>query len=102
MGLWMAALNVTKKHDRRFDTEWKVSQSYHYLAIKVRHLQPRGCFNDYVVLHKRDPQSMYKKHHQLVSSHFKNQCDKESLWRPEYEYNWEVLPSKCCPGRGYD
>eukprot|EP00039_Didymoeca_costata_P001004 m.48755 g.48755 ORF g.48755 m.48755 type:complete len:330 (+) comp10583_c0_seq3:117-1106(+) len=86
MGLWMAALNVTKKHDRRFDTEWK----------------PRGCFNDYVVLHKRDPQSMYKKHHQLVSSHFKNQCDKESLWRPEYEYNWEVLPSKCCPGRGYD
>ena len=37
---------------------------------------------------------------QLHASNFRRQCDKEQLWRVEYDYNWQAPPSKCCKGRG--
>ena len=84
MGLWMSPLNVTRKHDKRFDTEWR----------------PRGCSNKYVVLHKQTAKEMYEKHERLMASDFGRQCNKEYLERAEYEYDWSKPPSKCCPGRG--
>eukprot|EP00038_Savillea_parva_P012109 m.202299 g.202299 ORF g.202299 m.202299 type:complete len:428 (+) comp21721_c0_seq1:38-1321(+) len=86
LGLWLAPLNITRKHDVRFDTEWR----------------PRGCFNKYVVLHKREASDMLTKHERLLNTSFQVQCPTEyqNGRRVEYEYNWSVLPSKCCPGRG--
>eukprot|EP00035_Acanthoeca_spectabilis_P000928 m.76335 g.76335 ORF g.76335 m.76335 type:complete len:422 (-) comp10518_c0_seq1:626-1891(-) len=86
LGLWLAPLNITRKHDTRFDTEWR----------------PRGCYDRYVVLHKRSAEEMETKHSRLVNTSFKVQCPSEyrNKGRSEYVYNWSVLPSNCCPGRG--
>jgi len=86
LGLWLAPLNITRKHDTRFDTEWF----------------PRGCYNHYVVLHKQTAADMMNKHNRLTKSGFTVQCPSEyrNGKRVEYEYNWTVLPSNCCPGRG--
>jgi galactosylxylosylprotein 3-beta-galactosyltransferase len=86
MGLWMGPLNVTRKHDKRFDTEWK----------------SRGCSNKYVVLHRQSAIQMHEKHERLINSNMKRQCHDEYKERVEYEYDWSKPPSKCCPGRGFD
>ncbi|EDQ91024.1 uncharacterized protein MONBRDRAFT_23896 [Monosiga brevicollis MX1] len=44
VGLWLSPLNITRRHDQRFDTEWK----------------SRGCLDEYIVLHKRSPADMYE------------------------------------------
>ena len=37
---------------------------------------------------------------QLIETQGEEMCEQETFLRPEYEYNWNVLPSQCCPGRG--
>ncbi|XP_050429402.1 beta-1,3-galactosyltransferase 6-like [Adelges cooleyi] len=78
VGAWLAPLNITRKHDRRFDTE--------YLS--------RGCNNLHLVTHKRSPPLM-----RLYWSRIQNtgkMCEHEYREANSYEYNWTVLPSKCC------
>ncbi|VVC41849.1 Glycosyl transferase, family 31 [Cinara cedri] len=78
VGVWLAPLNITRKHDRRFDTEFR----------------SRGCCNDYLVTHKRSPQVM-----KLYWSHIietGKMCNEEYKDISSYEYNWTVMPSKCC------
>jgi len=42
VGALVSPLNITRKHDRRFDTQW----------------YSRLCQNDYLVTHKRSPEMM--------------------------------------------
>lgn len=37
VGIWLAPLRIERRHDRRFDTEWR----------------SRGCLNHYVITHKQ-------------------------------------------------
>ncbi|XP_001947124.2 beta-1,3-galactosyltransferase 6 isoform X1 [Acyrthosiphon pisum] len=78
VGAWLGPLNITRKHDRRFDTEW----------------YSRGCRNDYLVTHKRSPEMM-RLHwsHNIQTGKI---CDKEFKAVASYEYDWSVVPSKCC------
>ena len=78
LGSWLAALEVNREHDPRFDTE--------YLS--------RGCFNSYLVTHKQSPEDMRNKW-----KHYKNTgklCEKEFQLRPSYMYNWDKPPTECC------
>lgn len=78
VGVWLAPLNITRKHDRRFDTEFR----------------SRGCHNDHFVTHKHSPQIM-----RLYWSHIiktGQMCNKEYRDMSSYEYNWATTPSKCC------
>ena len=78
LGTWLAPLDIKRVHDPRFDTEYK----------------SRGCFNEYIVTHKQSGQMMREKHNQL---HRTGQlCTTEYKLRLSYNYNWRVLPSKCC------
>jgi len=78
VGAWLSPLNITRKHDRRFDTEW----------------YSRGCQNNYLVTHKRSPEMM-RLHwsHNIQTGKI---CDKEFKQMASYEYDWSVMPSKCC------
>lgn len=78
VGVWLAPLNITRKHDRRFDTEYR----------------SRGCHNDHLVTHKRSPQVMKLYWSRIIQTG--KMCDKEYKDVSSYEYNWTVMPSKCC------
>ena len=66
-------------HDTRFDTEWR----------------SRGCANTDLVSHKQSVEEMRSKQYSLVSRG--TLCERETVARRAYEYNWKVPPSKCCP-----
>ncbi|XP_026817344.1 beta-1,3-galactosyltransferase 6-like [Rhopalosiphum maidis] len=78
VGAWLSPLNITRKHDQRFDTEW-IS---------------RGCQNDYLVTHKRNPEMMRLHWSNIIQTG--KLCDEEFKSMASYEYNWSVMPSKCC------
>ena len=78
LGAWLAAVNVNRVHDPRFDTEYK----------------SRGCHNDYIVTHKQDRASLVQKHKNLKDTG--RLCIKQFRTRYSYVYNWKVPPSKCC------
>lgn len=78
VGVWLAPLNITRKHDRRFDTEFR----------------SRGCRNDHLVTHKHSPQEMKLYWTRIVQTG--QMCEKEYKDINSYEYNWTVMPSKCC------
>ncbi|XP_076232846.1 beta-1,3-galactosyltransferase 6 isoform X2 [Calliopsis andreniformis] len=79
VGLWLAPLaNVERKHDVRFDTEYR----------------SRGCSNQYIVTHKQtivNMKNMYE-YYQMSGA----LCVKEIRNRMSYNYNWTVPPSQCC------
>lgn len=78
LGVWLAPLNITRKHDTRFDTE--------YLS--------RGCSNKYLITHKQSSSDMYNKYRLLKAKG--KLCDNEVKVRKSYEYNWKGPPSQCC------
>ncbi|XP_054273307.1 beta-1,3-galactosyltransferase 6-like [Macrosteles quadrilineatus] len=78
VGVWLSPLNITRKHDVRFDTE--------YLS--------RGCNNSYLVTHKQTPENMKELYSNIVNTG--KLCENEKKTRKFYDYNWKVLPSKCC------
>ncbi|XP_060851834.1 beta-1,3-galactosyltransferase 6-like [Rhopalosiphum padi] len=78
VGAWLSPLNITRKHDRRFDTEWCT----------------RGCQNTYLVTHKVSPEMMRQYWSNIIQTG--KLCDKEFKTRASYEYNWSVKPSECC------
>lgn len=78
MGVWLAALNLNRTHDRRFDTE--------------RH--SRGCFNSYLVTGKQTESMMEEKYRSLERHGIL--CPQEVQLRPSYVYDWEARPSRCC------
>ncbi|XP_033114354.1 beta-1,3-galactosyltransferase 6-like [Anneissia japonica] len=78
LGSWIAAINVNRVHDPRFDTEYK----------------SRGCSNEYLVTHKQSQEEMRSKHYNLQTTG--KLCRTEVQTRMSYIYNWDVLPSKCC------
>lgn len=78
LGVWLSALKIERRHERKFNTEYK----------------SRGCNNNYLVMHKTSLQQM----HQL-SKNIKEVgelCTEEYKNMPSYEYNWSVPPSMCC------
>ncbi|BES99822.1 Beta-1,3-galactosyltransferase [Nesidiocoris tenuis] len=78
MGTWLGPLNITRRHDTRFDTGWK----------------SRGCANNRLALHRQLPGDM-----RTFASRLRDGlplCEKETVLIPAYRYNWNVLPSKCC------
>ena len=78
MGVWLSPYRAERRHDSRFDTEFK----------------SRGCRNRYLVSHKQSPEDMQSKHELLQSKGVL--CEHEYQIRSPYEYNWNVEPSKCC------
>ncbi|XP_012281015.1 beta-1,3-galactosyltransferase 6 isoform X2 [Orussus abietinus] len=79
VGLWLAPVaNIERKHDVRFDTEYR----------------SRGCFNDYIITHKQSVESM-KNIHDLRKA-TGALCTKEVRNRMSYQYDWTVPPSQCC------
>lgn len=78
IGAWLSTLDITRKHDNRFNTEFK----------------SRGCSNTYLISHKETPDSMRDKHEHFTKTG--NICSKEFNIFPGYLYNWNVLPSFCC------
>lgn len=79
VGTWLAPLKIHRVHDTRFDTEWR----------------SRGCANTDLVSHKQSVEEMRSKQYSLVSRG--TLCERETVVRRAYEYNWKVPPSKCCP-----
>lgn len=78
LGTWLAPLNINRIHDPHFDTEYK----------------SRGCFNSYLVTHKKSPADMQQLHTNLKSNG--HLCSAEHQERLSYIYNWNAPPSKCC------
>nr|SVE74333.1 EOG090X0A8N [Daphnia barbata] len=78
VGVWLSPLKIQRVHDVRFDTEFK----------------SRGCYNDYLVTHKQSASDMHEKHANLIK--VGKMCQSELRVRYSYDYNWTVLPSKCC------
>jgi galactosylxylosylprotein 3-beta-galactosyltransferase len=78
MGVWLSPYKAERRHDSRFDTEFK----------------SRGCRNRYIVSHKQSPEDMRSKYELLQSRGVL--CEREYQVRKSYEYNWNVEPSKCC------
>ena len=78
LATWIAGLDVKVVHDVRFDTEW----------------ESRGCSNEYLVTHKKSPQEL-----EAIYNLVRYQgilCKKEFVHRQAYEYDFSVIPSKCC------
>ncbi|CAK9826667.1 Beta-1,3-galactosyltransferase 6 [Anthophora retusa] len=79
VGLWVAPLaNIERKHDVRFDTEYR----------------SRGCSNQYIITHKQTIENMKNMHEYYQASGAL--CAKEIRNRMSYRYNWTVPPSQCC------
>lgn len=79
LGVWLAPLAINRLHDIRFDTEFK----------------SRGCNDNYLIQHKQSPPEMKAKYKSLLN--YDRLCaNGESEHRLVYNYNWNVLPSKCC------
>lgn len=78
VGVWLSPLKIRRVHDVRFDTEFK----------------SRGCYNDYLITHKQSANEMREKHNSLIKTG--KLCPSELRVRYSYNYNWTVLPSKCC------
>ncbi|XP_022090258.1 beta-1,3-galactosyltransferase 6-like [Acanthaster planci] len=78
VGSWLAAVDVKREHDPRFDTEFK----------------SRGCRNVYIVTHKQTIQDMRSKYQQLQTTG--KLCAKEQQFRLSYVYNWDKVPTDCC------
>ena len=81
MGTWMAPLDVHRRHDPRFDTEYK----------------SRGCFSSYLITHKQTPDLLREKHKNLMSTgSICGGSQNEFRSRLSYDYDWSVPPSQCC------
>lgn len=79
VGLWLAPIaNIERKHDVRFDTEFR----------------SRGCLNTYLVTHKHSSQEIRKLHENYSKTG--NLCAQEIRNFLAYQYNWTVPPSRCC------
>jgi len=79
MGAWLGGFKVTRKHDTRFDTEWK----------------SRGCSNKFLVTHKQTEADMKIKWNRLTK--YGNICEgAETKVRLSYNYDWSKPPSECC------
>ncbi|XP_037075505.1 beta-1,3-galactosyltransferase 6-like [Pollicipes pollicipes] len=78
MGAWLAPLDVTRRHEPRFDTEY----------------MSRGCDNRYLVTHKQSAAQMAEKQRTLESRGVL--CEREHRTRSSYIYNWTVPASHCC------
>ena len=78
LGVWLSPFQAERRHDSRFDTEFK----------------SRGCRNNYLISHKQSLADMRTKHELLQSRGII--CKQEVVIRKAYEYNWLVEPSKCC------
>ncbi|XP_037076708.1 beta-1,3-galactosyltransferase 6-like [Pollicipes pollicipes] len=78
MGAWLAPLDVTRRHEPRFDTEY----------------MSRGCDNRYLVMHKQSAAQMAEKQRTLESRGVL--CEREHRTRSSYIYNWTVPASHCC------
>ena len=83
VGVWLAAFDVNRVHDVRFDTEF-VS---------------RGCQNQYVISHKQSIQNMRERYSNILNNGVL--CKKEYQTYPSFDYLWHELPSKCCK-RSFD
>lgn len=78
VGAWLAPLKIHRRHEPRFDTEFR----------------SRGCNNQYIITHKQTPNEMLIKHRNLES--LGRLCEKELRTRFSYIYDWSQPPSKCC------
>ncbi|KAG8239239.1 hypothetical protein J437_LFUL018911 [Ladona fulva] len=80
VGAWLSTVKGLERwHDPRFDTE--------YLS--------RGCNEEYIVTHKKSPDSMRLAFNSLSSTG--RLCPSgEFRVRNSYNYNWNTLPSRCC------
>lgn len=79
VGTWLAGTIVRRKHDPRFDTEWK----------------SRGCSNKFLVTHKQTQADMKVKWKRLSTSG--SLCNtEETKVRLSYVYDWSKPPSECC------
>jgi len=78
LGAWLAPLAVERRHDVRFDTEYKT----------------RGCSNTYIVSHKQSIDDMFAKSKSLRITG--KLCDRQVNLFPGYQYDWSVPPSQCC------
>ncbi|XP_071494468.1 beta-1,3-galactosyltransferase 6-like [Diadema antillarum] len=78
LGSWLAAVEVNREHDTRFDTEYK----------------SRGCSNSYLITHKQSPEDMRQKW--LNYKRTGRLCAQEFQIRPSYRYDWQKPPTECC------
>ena len=79
VGAWLAGTNAIRRHDTRFDTQWK----------------SRGCSNTYLVTHKQTMEDMEDKWETLVRTG--TICDNEETREMlSYKYDWTRPPSMCC------
>ncbi|KAK3097756.1 hypothetical protein FSP39_012856 [Pinctada imbricata] len=78
LGAWLAPLDIERRHDTRFDTEYK----------------SRGCRNSYLITHKHTDLQIHQLYNNILNSG--QLCTKEFQVRNSYIYNWNVLPSNCC------
>lgn len=79
VGTWLAGIKVNRKHDTRFDTEWK----------------SRGCSSKFLVTHKQTEADMKIKWKRMLK--YGQICEgAETKVRLSYNYDWTKHPSECC------
>lgn len=78
IGTILAPIDITRRHDRRFNTEY----------------MSRGCSNEYIVSHKHNIEEMETMHRNWLKTG--NICIEEKIERLAYNYDWNSLPSQCC------
>jgi len=78
LGAWLAPLKIRRKHDIRFDTEYK----------------SRGCSNTFIISHKQSVADMYDKSANLRNNRLL--CKEVYSLFNGYSYNWQVPPTQCC------
>lgn len=78
LGSWLAAVEVDRQHDTRFDTEYR----------------SRGCSNTYLITHKQTPDDMRQKWKYYKETG--RLCSQEHQTRPSYIYDWQKPPTECC------
>lgn len=79
VGAWLASVsNIVRIHDIRFDTEWTT----------------RGCQDYYLISHNLSTNKMVEMYDNIVK--FGRLCNRETINRSHYLYDWGFPPSKCC------
>ncbi|KPM07284.1 beta-1,3-galactosyltransferase 6-like protein [Sarcoptes scabiei] len=79
VGVWLSPLKLNRIHDIRFDTEYR----------------SRGCVEKFLIQHKQSIDEMRSKYLSLIDN--RRLCPKKEYEnRLVYQYDWSVLPSRCC------
>ena len=106
MGAWLAPLHLTRRHDVRFDTEWRVrgracgDPTHRCRAAAAAMPTSSHTSRRRPTCAPSTPRCDMRRHPshtpQLLASGGAHLCTVESVVARAYEYDWSKPPSQCC------